>query len=325
MDVLNMKRNDTATPGGIRRRSAFPGLRTFFFRAFLFSAQWGALFQCVAAANAGEASGASPAPAMRQDANCRQTVAVCRVNGTPLLMMLDTGASHTVLHTGSAAKLRGAAKVDTSAMQIRGNAQQQPELLLVDIEAGGSSFPRSLVLALDLRGVRSMMHEKIDGILGMDILSRLSFTINQQQGSCWGTPSTVGQAKPIPMQGYRDAFGRLVATVHCQGKPVEALLDTGCTVSQFPAAAWPTEASKSHAVRVGDVNAARTVSKPMAKRGDLELAQGAAQKDLQPSICAEGEPALLGMDALHDFALIHTPAGGFRLLPATPFATDTQP
>lgn len=319
-----MMGNDTATPGGKRRRNAFPARRPFFCRAFLFAAQWGALVLCGAAATA-EAAGADPAPAMRQDANCRQILAVCRVNGTPLLMMLDTGASHTVLHTESAAKLRGTAKVDASAIQIRGNAQQRPELLLADIEAGGASFPRSLALALDLQAVRSMMHEKIDGILGMDILSRLSFTINQQQGSCWGTPGAAGQAPPIPMQGRRDAFGRLIATVHCQGKPVEALLDTGCTVSQFPAAVWPTEAGKSHAVRVGDVNAASTVSKPVAKRGDLELAPGAAQKDLQPGICAEGEPALLGMDALRDFALIHTPADGFRLLPATPPATDAQP
>ena len=47
---------------------------------------------------------------MTQDARCKQILVTGLVNGQPVKMMLDTGATHTVLHTGSAEKLKGVKK-----------------------------------------------------------------------------------------------------------------------------------------------------------------------------------------------------------------------
>ena len=108
---------------------------------------------------------------MTQDARCKQVVVTCLINGQPMRMMLDTGATHTVLHEESATALKNARWIDTSQMQFRGNSSQRPKLLVAQLLAGPAESSEHPIMVMNLGAVRSMMAEKIDGILGMDILN----------------------------------------------------------------------------------------------------------------------------------------------------------
>jgi len=110
---------------------------------------------------------------MVQDARCKQVLVTCLINGRPMRMMLDTGATHTVLHDESADGLKNARWMDTSRMEMKGNSTQRPRVLLASLQAGELAEPQHPILVLNLAGVRGMMAERIDGILGMDILGRL--------------------------------------------------------------------------------------------------------------------------------------------------------
>lgn len=263
---------------------------------------------CVVASEPPPARGdAADVMTMVQDARCKQIVVTCLINNQPMRMMLDTGASHTVLHTESAAGLRGVQWVDTSAMPFRGNSRQRPGMLMAPLHVGPSTVSRHLFMVLDLSAARGAMAEQIDGILGMDVLGGLSFTFDQREGKFhWGIPEGV---QAVPLRGKQDKFGRLIVEAKCQDKPLELLLDTGSSVTRVRAEDWAPGAGQEIEVQVGDVDEAARISIMQGAVADLEVAAEMELKGVTPIFGREGEPPVLGMDALRGAALIHLPAG----------------
>lgn len=244
---------------------------------------------------------------MSQDARCCQVVVTCLVGGEPLRMMLDTGASHTVLHKESAARLKNVKRPDTSVMDFKGNARQRPELLIAALQTGPLKFAEHTCLVMDLTPVRGAMSEPIDGILGMDVLGVLPFTFDQRNGAFyWGLPKKVQGAQ---MNGRPDRFGRLLVDAECMGKKLELLLDTGSTVTRMPAELWPAGVAEAATVQVGDVNTAAHLRVKLGKPADLTVAPGVVLSVVNP-VLTPGQPPILGMDALRDVALVHVPVKG---------------
>lgn len=243
---------------------------------------------------------------LQQDANCHQLLSLCQVNGEPLLMMLDTGATHTVLHKESAKRVPGIIRIDTRGLDIKGNSNQCPDLVQANLSAGGTSFDNHIILIFDLQPIRSMMAEKIDGILGMDVLSKLPFTIDQRNGSHWGEPSD--PKGWVKLAGQHDPFGRFFTTIHSQEQPIQLLLDTGCTLTQLPANSGKAGTVGTCKVRLSDINTAQTSSRPLAAIGKIQLAPGVPAQQIRPNICTSKEPSLLGLDALRDISLCHKPS-----------------
>ena len=122
---------------------------------------------------------------MNRDARCKQVLVTSLINGTPMRMMLDTGATHTVLHTESAARVPNAQWIDTSHIQFKGNSAQRPKLLRATLLAGPAESPGHPVMVMNLGAVRSMMAEPVDGILGMDLLSHIPFTFDLKSGELY--------------------------------------------------------------------------------------------------------------------------------------------
>ncbi|MBO5684738.1 MAG: retroviral-like aspartic protease family protein, partial [Akkermansia sp.] len=83
---------------------------------------------------------------MTQDARCKQVIVTCLINGQPMRMMLDTGATHTVLHEESAAELKNARWIDTSKMLFRGNSSQRPKLLIAPLQVGPAESPEHPIM-----------------------------------------------------------------------------------------------------------------------------------------------------------------------------------
>lgn len=242
---------------------------------------------------------------MVQDARCKQIVVTCLINNQPMRMMLDSGATHTVLHTESAARLEGAQRIDTSAMQFRGNSQQRPEMLVASLLAGPATAPQHLFLVLDLSAVRGAMAEPIDGILGMDVLGSVPFTFDQRKNEFyWGVaPGT----KMVPLRGKQDRFGRWMVQSVCQGKPLELLLDTGSSVTRVYEADWAPGTGEIIEAHVGDVDTAAQISVREGAAADLDVAEGMVLPGVKPIFGRPGEPPVLGMDALRGAVLVHLP------------------
>lgn len=245
---------------------------------------------------------------MVQDARCRQVIVTCLVNNRPMRMMLDTGATHTVLHRESAEKLEGVRWLDTSKMNLKGNSQQRPGMLIAPLAAGPAEAPQHLFMVLDLSAVRSAMAESVDGILGMDILGLVPFTFDQRRNELyWGVPE---QAKPVPLNGRTDATGRFIISAVCGGRTTELLLDTGSSVTRVNAEDWAPGAAEEVQAHVGNVDTAAVMKVTEGKPGDTEIAPGVILRGLQPIFGQPGEPPVLGMDALRNVTLIHLPMEG---------------
>lgn len=259
------------------------------------------------------------APAMQRDVSCGQVLVRCEADGVPLLLLLDTGATHTVLDSDVAAqKLPNAFRVDTSNMDIRGNAAGlRPEIALVALSAGGKEFSQQPVLVMPLTGVRAMLHEPVDGILGMDVLCRLSYTLDFREGgqSHWGAEDSPA-ARPLPARP--DAGGCPLLSLRCGERLLSrVLLDTGSSSTVLSPQNWPAGEGEVREAQVADVNGHRTVQLRFGRPAAVQLAEG-VQTEIRPqlsdsfnrSTCA----GILGVDALRGLRLIYSPDRGFGVM-----------
>lgn len=242
---------------------------------------------------------------MAPDARCKQIVTTCLVAGQPLRVMLDTGATHTVFHTESAKQLQQVQWIDTSHIQFNGNANQRPEMFIAPVLLGPGEFEPRPLLALDLSGVRSMMAEKIDGIIGMDLLNPLPFTFDFHTNAFyWGTPES---ANLFPLMGQTDPNGRLFLIVASGEKSFPLLLDTGSSITRIVESNWTPGRGETIQAQVSDVNAAAHISTIEGKAGTLTLAPGIETEAFHPLMGGENEPAILGVDALKGLIFVHLP------------------
>lgn len=242
---------------------------------------------------------------MVRDARCGQVLVNTIVDGVPMRMLLDTGATHTVLHDESVAKLKNPKWLDTRNMQFKGNSAQRPKLLIASLQVGPGVSPTHPVIVVSLAAIRSMMAEKVDGIVGMDILSSLPFTFDFGKNEYyWGTPGT---GSLVPLNGTRDMSGRLTLTVKSGEKEFPLLLDTGSSITRIFAENWAPGIAGEITAQVGDVDKASRKKMIEGKPGKLEVAPGVFLKPISPLICDTTEHAILGTDALAESTLIHIP------------------
>lgn len=244
---------------------------------------------------------------MSQDARCRQVLVSCVMNGVPMRMMLDTGATNTVLHSGSLSKLKNPQKMDTSNINFSGNAKERPEVYLLNIKFADVSVRSHPVMALNLDAARNMMAEKIDGILGMDLLGVMTFTFDIANGKMhWGLPE--GKLRLVPLSGERDAAGRMFPIVQSEGATHAILLDSGATVTRLPQSAWPAGAAHETALNVGDVNEQAALTVKVGAPATMQLAPGVSVEGVTPVFCSEEDRSMLGMDVISRVRLIHLPS-----------------
>lgn len=253
---------------------------------------------------------------MTQDARCKQILVTGLINGQPVKMMLDTGATHTVIHTETAEKLKGLQWIDTSKMNFRGNSAQRPKMCIASLQIGPGESPTHPLLVIDLSGVRSMMAEvnTLDGIVGMDMLNNLPFTFDFAHKTYhWGLPEPQKAGTMVPLTGERDPNGRLMMPVSSGDKTFKLLLDTGSSVTRICKTDWTPGEGETINAHISDVDAAAKITTREGKAGDLKLAEGVYAKDLTPLLSDDEELTMLGVDALRNTALIHLP------LPDQPF------
>lgn len=258
---------------------------------------------------------------MQVDANCGQVVVTCLIAGNPARMMLDTGATHSVISRDFALRAVPAGSRHVAAEgQVQGNAVEVPGLVVADVVAGGKTFRSWVILEMDLGGVQRMMKQPVDGILGMDVLRHLSFVFDFEMGRfMWGRFRELGGLARLA--GRRDESGRLFVSAEVGGKPVSLLLDTGSSITLVAPRCWQAEHGQGGAAAsVADVNGQREIP---VKRGvpmSIRLAPGVSTEPVSPVLAPEAEgDGLLGVDILRRHVLMHVAEdrreGGFYIGP----------
>jgi hypothetical protein len=223
-------------------------------------------------------------------------------------LMIDTGATHTVLHQGSVEKLPSVKWIDMGP-NIQTNAKQSMRMMIASLHVGPGESDEHPIVVMDLSGIRSAMIEPntLDGILGMDMLNHLPFTFNfAKKEFYWGMPN-LGDLRVVPLTGERVASGRLMMPVTCSDKTFSLLLDTGSSITRVLPSDWAPGKGATIQGQLIDVNTAGHITTQGGAPSDLTLAEGLTAQALMPLLCNEGELPMLGLDALKDFALIHFP------------------
>ncbi len=255
---------------------------------------------------------------MQRDARCGQFIAHCLIDGRPARMLVDTGATHTVVAQEFAARELPQLQM-LEGVRLAGNAEQSPRPAVATVAAGGRTLPPSLVLLIPLEGVNSMMGQPIDGILGMGHLRQLPFTLEVRQGGLGQWQAPAGDEGLMPLKGEADAAGRVFLTARCGDSVCRLLLDSGSNTTTWPAAQWPAGAQANGNLHVADVNGARALAAGVrGKPADLELAGTLVLRRVSPLLLQGESGHVLGLDALDGYCLIHRPGQGFRLMPGPP-------
>lgn len=258
------------------------------------------------------------APAVMRDAACGQVLVMVTADGTPLRLLLDTGATHTVIDAKAAqTKLPQAQKLDTTGMQFNSSSSQvRPEILLVSLAAGGRTFEKQPVLVLPLDGVTAMLKTPVDGILGMDVLKYLTFTLDFRDGNAgeWSAPQ---DGEVFPLKARPDAGFCPLLTLKAGEKELHnILLDSGSSLTVLTVADWSAGVAETRTAHVADVNGARAQGISVGTPGPVELAPGLSVT-VRPQLSETRRPdvnGLLGVDALRGLRLVYTPERGFYLV-----------
>lgn len=244
---------------------------------------------------------------MRADARCGQVLVSCTINERPMLLMLDTGASHTVLHIGAEKRLPKLKKLPKEMVNVSGNATTPPDVALVALTVGDKSTPEHPVLMVNLQQLHTMMKEKVDGILGMDVLRHLDYTLDFANGKFrWGLPEDADNLQEIP--GAYNQVGCFETPLLLNEKPHVFLLDSGCSRSVMKPEDWPYEKEMEYAVQVADINTARDQEMADGKPTDVTWAGDVTLKAFSPMLIKTCPRSLLGVDALRNVVLVHKAA-----------------
>jgi predicted aspartyl protease len=242
------------------------------------------------------------------------------INGQPANLLVDTGASHVMLDADDATSFgikpsqRGLRYIRFSEI----NGQELPLGFAQNLTAGSMSFG-SVLVTLRNSSYSGTGSGHVDGVLGLDILSRYKAVINCRtklvffkvdQARQMHLSSTASSEKFIRISLRKEENGALTVPCSIRGQPARLLIDTGAFITTFHEAfvrslgiaSEPTRVSAHFArgsmrkVSAGQINDLKIgdFKTPRAKFGVTALPNFALQ---QGSTRISG---ILGMDTLYN-------------------------
>ncbi len=246
------------------------------------------------------------------------------INGQPANLLVDTGASHVMLDADDATSFgikpsqRGVRYIRFSEI----NGQELPLGFAQNLTAGSMSFG-SILVTLRNSSYSGVGNAHVDGVLGLDILSRYKAVINCRtklvffkvdQARQMHLSSTASSENFIRIPLRKEENGALTVPCSIRGQPARLLVDTGAFITTFHEAfvrslgiaSEPTRVSAHFArgsmrkVSAGQINDLKIgdFKAPRAKFGVTALPNFALQ---QGSTRISG---ILGIDTLYNYHAI---------------------
>ena len=229
-----------------------------------------------------------------------------RINGQPANLLVDTGSNQVILDAAESFGVRPSQR-DLHYIQFtRINGQLLPVGFTQSLIAGGMNFG-STPVALRDSSHSDTGHARVDGVLGLDLLTRYKAVINCRTKLIFlkvdrtrqvdlSSVALAEKFTKIPLQ--REKNGALTVPCSIHGQPARLLVDTGAFITIFQEAflksvGIPVEATRvsAHFAR----GAARKVS--AGKINDLKIGD------------FKTPPAKFGVTALPNFTLLQRSAG----------------
>ena len=158
-----------------------------------------------------------------------------RVNGSPAVLMLDTGAEHSLLDREFAQRLDLNPVADADLQTLY--SSEHSEVILVphlDIQSVHSSGLRTMTD--DLTATSRALGVHIDGVLGNDVIRRFTITLDYSVGSVtFGRISVAPHGVPIKLRRIGNQY---FARLSSDGVLLTFLLDTGTNFSVLSNSGW---------------------------------------------------------------------------------------
>ncbi len=165
------------------------------------------------------------------------------INGQPANLLVDTGASHLMLDAGAASSFgikpsqRGPRYIRFSEI----NGRELPLGFAQNLTAGSMSFG-SILVTLCNSSYSSAGSAHVDGVLGLDILSRYKAVINCRTKLVFfnvyparqmqlTSAASAEKFTRIPLR--REESGALTVPCSLDGQPARLLVDTGAFITTF--------------------------------------------------------------------------------------------
>lgn len=158
-----------------------------------------------------------------------------RVDGVPAVLLLDTGAEHSLLDREFAQR-HGLHPVADADLQ-RPYSSTTTEIVLVtdlDIQSIHSSGLR--MMTDDLTATSRALEAHVDGVLGNDVLSNFRVTLDYSSGSVTFDHRTA-TPRGVPIK-LRSVGNRYFVLLNFDGVTLTFLLDTGTNFSAISQSGW---------------------------------------------------------------------------------------
>jgi len=259
-----------------------------------------------------------------------------RIQGSSkvLRFVVDTGAEITIIDKRTA-KALGLSPGSDIELETVGGETTIPTVELKALQIGSYEATAVRAASYDLSGLTTAMDSPVDGVLGIDVLSRFRFTINYGRKTMFISATNT----PSPVQGVRvpltqGSGGYLVPVTLNGDSDVDLLLDTGTNMTQLPWNVWqsviktwqPRKLLKGVISSGQDAGHSYLARLDSLQMGNLRIDSPVVRFVLPASTGTFAEPeapGLLGSDVLRHFIVtIDIPRSQLFLAPASDFHED---
>lgn len=251
-----------------------------------------------------------------------------------LRFVVDTGAEITIVNKRTAKALGLPPGTDID-LETVGRETTIPTVELKALRIGSYEAAEVRAASYDLSDLTAAMDSPVDGVLGIDVLSQFSFTIDYGRK----TMSISASGAPSNVQGLRftltrDSGGYLVPVTLNSDTDVDLLLDTGTNMTQLPSNVWRsvTREWQPRKLLKGVVSSGQEAGHSYLARldslqiGNLRIDSPVVRFVLPASTGTFADPealGLLGSDILRHFVVtIDIPQGHLFLALAPDFHDD---
>jgi predicted aspartyl protease len=172
-----------------------------------------------------------------------------RVNGSPAVLLLDTGAEHSLLDRNFAQRL-GLRPVAEASLERPYSSEKTEIMLVTDLDIQSVHSSDLKVMTDDLTASSGALEVHIDGVLGNDFLCKFRVTLDYSAGSVtFDHLPVLHHGAPIKLHRIGN---RYFVHLNFDGVSLIFLLDTGTNFSALSNSGWARLNESKRALSVID-------------------------------------------------------------------------
>jgi len=196
------------------------------------------------------------------------------VDGKPCTLLFDTGATHTTLDRGFVERELKNHKIEKVVLAGVTNVEGSPSLVHAgSFKVGAAEFRDFDVMVLDISHLHKGVGEKVDGIVGMNVVGRVTTLVSLGAGEVVFAPARARLA------GFADAVDRaasdpfsIALKARYGGREIPLIVDSAASMTFLGReTGWPETDAKAE-ISATDVNCSGSSLVPMVgESGELVL------------------------------------------------------